>query len=79
MQNIPSEADTKVLTVLHSLASTDPAHAKTSGELSWYLKMPEEEVSQILENLNMEGYVQAEGGRYYVTLEGSLRVVSSFS
>jgi len=79
MQNAHPEGGAKVLIVLHSLASTDPAHAKTPSELAWYLKMPEEEVFQILTVLNKEGYVRSEGNRYYVTMEGSLHVASSFS
>jgi predicted transcriptional regulator len=73
------ELEMKVLTVLHSLASTDPAHAKTKDELAWYLKIPEEDILHILKKLHEGGYVTSEGERYYMTMVGSLRVTSSFS
>jgi DNA-binding IscR family transcriptional regulator len=79
MYNHYLEHDMKVLTVLHSLASTDPVHAKTPAELAWYLKMPEENVLQTLKKLDKEGYVKSEEGRYYMTMVGSLRVTASFS
>ncbi|MEM3737581.1 MAG: hypothetical protein QXJ75_05830 [Candidatus Bathyarchaeia archaeon] len=69
----------KVLIVLHSLASTDPVHARPLEELAWYLKMSEGEVAQILDNLKKDDYVRSEGNRYYVTMKGAMCVVTSFS
>jgi hypothetical protein len=74
----------KLLMVLHNMCATDPRMARKSDELAQFLQIDRNEVDNLLNRHESEGYAKSftdnEGNkRYYLTGIGVIRVCSVFT
>jgi DNA-binding MarR family transcriptional regulator len=74
----------RVLMALHNMCATDPGMAKKSDELAQVLEIDRNQVDDLLNRQESEGYAKSftdnEGNkRYYLTGTGIIKVCSVFT